>query len=432
MKRVVFGMGITLINNWDLIQKEFNPDFAVDNNPDKWMTRDEYTGLVCYSFDDIKQIKNVDVLITVGDPYAIDAIKKQLDSISIHYCVLMEMMELWCRKLHLPTKIENMGKNVRKIILFNTPEHDNIGDHLIALSELNLIGELFPKIPMYEITDIEYMRYHERIKKMIASDDLIIISGGGYMGSLWLYNCETNVRRIIKEYPNNRIIIFPQTVYFEGNSRGEREYQLSKEIYREHQGLTICAREKKSYDLFVEILNSNDNVILLPDIAFFYDEKMPIQKNRSNKCKVCFRRDKEAILSENERICIIRELEKNGYMVEETSMHEGVFDIQYRKDYVTNKLKELSEASLIVTDTLHCMISAALVGSECLFFDNLSGKVKNVYEWIRTNRYIHYCDDIEAFQFILKDLEIRDNIFILENKEKYKQLIEEMIMEGFS
>ena len=128
-----------------------------------------------------------------------------------------------------------MSRLQKKILLFNTPEHDNVGDHLITLSEMDFLKTHFNDYEIYEITDIEYTWYHSAIKSRVGVDDIILITGGGFLGSLWLYNGENNVRRILQEYPCNRIIILPQTIYFEENARGKMELKKTIDIYSQHK-----------------------------------------------------------------------------------------------------------------------------------------------------------------------------------------------------
>lgn len=431
MKYAVFGMGITLINNWSLIREHFTPDFALDNNATKWGTKDSITGLECCSLDDIENPYDLEVLITAGDPYAVTAIGEQLDIRSIKHISLMDMIDIWCEDMPLPKDLNQMKKEEKKIVLFNTPEHDNIGDHLIALSEIDLIKETMSGINLYEITDIEYMWHHSKIRKRISKNDLIIISGGGFMGSLWLYNGETNIRKIINEYRDNKIIIFPQTIYFETNDRGKREYKISRRIYTSHENLLVLAREKTSYNTLCRIIDGDEKVMLFPDMGLLYRNTV-IGEKKNEKCLVCFRGDKESVLCDEEREHIMEVLNEKGYSVKKTSMHEGVFDKKNRRYHVEKKLKEFSEAELVVTDTLHCMISAALVGTECVFFDNISGKINKVFCWIKNNKYIHYCNSIDDFNGTLDILTFEDNSFLLENEDRYKELLGRILEEALA
>ena len=80
-----------------------------------------------------------------------------------------------------------------------------------------------------------------------------------------------------------------------------------------------------------------------------------------------------------------------------------------RQREVTKKLKEFSEAKLIVTDRLHGMIFAALTNTPCIALSNSNGKVQAVYEWIKENEYIIFADDIEQIPNILQNLDLNKN-----------------------
>ena len=422
MKRAVFGLGITLINNWEIVRAKYEPEFAIDNNPHKIGMIDKYTGLKCCSLEDIVNPNEIEVLITVGDPYAVCAIGNQLKKRDISYLVLMDKIDEWCEDIPLPDDLIDLEKSGKKIILMNEPEHDNIGDHLIALSQLDFIRSHYPNMDLFEITDIEYLWHRKKIKQLVTSEDLLIISGGGFMGSLWLYNCEENIRKIIMDYPDNRIIIFPQTVFFEDNDRGHIEYEKSKEIYIGHNNITFFTRKKQSYQRLVNILGSEDHVEAVPDIGLFYEVK-DIKSQRERKVLVCLRNDKESVIDEKERNHILDAIKKKGYQFSFTSMHEGIFEKSKRREHVNKKLMEIASVELVVTDTLHCMVMCVLAGTECVFFDNISGKVKNVYKWIENNDYIHYCDDVNRFETILDNITRKENSFEFRNKKEYESMI---------
>ena len=219
MARFVFGMGIALINHWKIIKKNFNPDYGIDNDKSKWGKSDTYTNLTCIAPEKLYGQKDAEALITVGDPYIIEKIKKQLEDMHIPYKVLVQEIDKWTSGEKLPEHLRSMSDNEKKILLFNTPEHDNIGDYLITLAELDFLKKYFKDYKIYEITDIEYSWYHLKIKKNVTINDIILITGGGFLGSLWLYNGEKNVRNILKEYHHNKIVILPQTIYFEENDK---------------------------------------------------------------------------------------------------------------------------------------------------------------------------------------------------------------------
>ena len=48
---------------------------------------------------------------------------------------------------------------------------------------------------------------------------------------LWIHN-ECVIREIVQNYPNNKIIILPQTVYYTSDELGEKEYRITNEILK--------------------------------------------------------------------------------------------------------------------------------------------------------------------------------------------------------
>ena len=75
-------------------------------------------------------------------------------------------------------------------------------------------------------------------------------------------------RRIIKDFPNNKIIILPQTIYYEKNKEGEEELSKSIDIYGRHKDLTIFARGKQSFEAAKKYF-SNNKIELMPDSVMF-------------------------------------------------------------------------------------------------------------------------------------------------------------------
>lgn len=405
MAKFVFGMGIALINHWKYIKKVFDPEYVLDNDRNKWGTVESHTNLRCLSPEQLQKFEQPEVLITVGDPYIAEQIKEQLNKINVKSKILTEELEKWTKEELLPEHLEPMSRGQKKILLFNTPEHDNVGDHLITLTEMDFLKERFNDYGIYEITDIEYTWHHSAIKSLVGENDIILITGGGFLGSFWLYNGENNVRRILQEYPYNRIIILPQTVYFEENSRGKIELKKTIDIYSQHKNLTICAREQRSYHFLQINLPAGIKLVQLPDVALYYKRYCMTERERTRDALVCFRRDKEKIVSDEIRERVCDKLEKHGWNLKETSMHSGNFTgIDGRRSQVEDKLNEIGQAGLVVTDTLHCMVSAAITGTPCIAFDNLSGKVQGVYQWIKNLPYIWICNEISEFEGLVQSV----------------------------
>ena len=90
-------------------------------------------------------------------------------------------------------------------IYLDLPSHSNIGDTLIWEGTL----EFLKQIPQKCLYTSSYETY---IPQPINSNTIIFLHGGGNWGDLYPKHHEFR-KRIIKEYPNKRIIILSQTIY---------------------------------------------------------------------------------------------------------------------------------------------------------------------------------------------------------------------------
>lgn len=139
-------------------------------------------------------------------------------------------------------------------VLLDLPYHANIGDTLIWEGEYNYLSKLD--------FNCLYSSSSETCSfPPLKPDTLILIHGGGNFGDLYPEHLKF-LKKIIKKYPNNKILVFPQTVYYENvqNLINDSE-ELSC-----HNDLSICVRDNNSFLLLTEYLNAA--IVLLPDMAF--------------------------------------------------------------------------------------------------------------------------------------------------------------------
>ena len=113
---------------------------------------------------------------------------------------------------------------------------------------------------------------------------------------------DENIRRdAIERFPNNKIILFPQTIYFTKDDKGNKELELSKKIYNNHKNLILVAREKVSYELMRKDFNKC-KIIITPDIVLYLNECA----NRINRSGAlfCLRSDLESKINYDNKQCI--------------------------------------------------------------------------------------------------------------------------------
>lgn len=292
----------------------------------------------------------------------------------------------------------------QRILLIGTPEHGNLGDHAIAIAEKKLLQVYRPDLSVVEIPMPVYRQSSEKLFRCVQPEDIIAISGGGWLGTLWQHN-EDTAREIIERCPRSRIIVFPQTVYYEADENGQVELLKAKSIYPRHEDLIFCLRDRASYDFVLTngLISHSENCILAPDMVLFL--------NYSNLSFVregvllCFRRDCEKTTPDSfVQDCITYLNEGNiPFRRSSTNLHRGV-NLAERESAFVHKLVEFASSRLVITDRLHCMLFAAITGTPCIAMDNLTGKVAGVYQWIKELQYVRFAETPEKALSLIPEL----------------------------
>jgi len=281
----------------------------------------------------------------------------------------------------------------KKIVIFMCPEHGNLGDHAIAHAENTFFRTYFPDALIMEVSYKHYLYDRPGIIKNIRKGDILATHGGGYFGMIYFHD-EEMVRDIITTFPQNKIVVMPQTIFFDDSERSKKELIISKSIMSSHPHLIFCAREKGSYNFVISnnLLVSNSNCHLIPDMFLYRDEDL---HNSARKgILLCFRRDHESIIDTFQKREIEGMASRTGEKVSWTdTVIDNPISIKERGIALDSKLNEFRSAKLVITDRLHGMFFAAVTGTPCIAFDNISGKIKGCYQWIKKLGYIQMNDN---------------------------------------
>ncbi len=186
-------------------------------------------------------------------------------------------------------KILDFIEDKNDVVYLDYPLHYNIGDILIfegSISFFERNGVIIKKYLNVFNLDI----YH--LKRNITDKTTIMCHGGGNFGDL--YNIHQDMREdIVKAFPNNRIIILPQTAFFSDIKQQER----SKKIFLTHTNIVMFARDLPTYELFKTF---SDKTYLMPDMAHQLYQELSISNFVENKTLFFLRKDKEANISQKE------------------------------------------------------------------------------------------------------------------------------------
>jgi len=167
-------------------------------------------------------------------------------------------------------------------IYLDLPYYSNIGDILIWKGTEKFL-KTRPYKCLYKASIETY------ITPKISNDVIILLQGGGNFGDIWRRHTDFYLR-IIQEFPENKIIIMPQTVFYESGSIQRKDaHSMAK-----HSNLTICARDNVTHKLLTTNFSKN-TILIVPDMAFFIPVTFlnKYRKREQNKTLFIKRNDKE-------------------------------------------------------------------------------------------------------------------------------------------
>lgn len=290
-----------------------------------------------------------------------------------------------------------LRKEGRRIFLLNVPSHGNLGDHLICRAERVMIRDMFGVEPFcFSTGDTAYGLGF--LRRNIRRGDVILLTGGGYMGSIWKKE-DLRVRTVVRMFPDNRIVILPQTVFYDSTPEAEAMLREAVEVYGAHADLTIAVRERPSYDFAVARLlpSAPRRVVLMPDMALYAG---PFRSAaREDKVLLCLRGDRERVERAELPEAVRRAAGGAAVETVDTVVLRHV-PLVAEDAEIDSLLGRFASARAVVTDRLHGMIFAAICGTPVVAMDNTSGKVRAVYEaWLADVPYVRFAesaDDVSA------------------------------------
>lgn len=335
-------------------------------------------------------------------------------------------------KLHLlkvsdndPYWISKIDKTKKNIFVFLAGFYQNLGDMALTYSQTNFLQNLYPDANVVPIPSTSTYQSIKTLKKHISPEDIITIIGGGNMDDMYT-SLELARLHVVKSFPNNRIISFPQTMAFSDTKFGIKKRTQSYKVYSKHKNLTIFVREPNSLER-VKKHFCGINIGYCPDIVLSLNKVQPICERTDVIC--CLRADKEQNLSDNERTTIIKDIKKAFPDVQFTDTVDVALEDCTPERYAQTLERfwdKLRKCRVVITDRLHCMIFCVITGTPCVVFDNSNHKITGVFnQWLQNVEYIKIFSNDEMDSAINKAKEfsqMKFNVDSFDLRDEFKQL----------
>lgn len=259
--------------------------------------------------------------------------------------------------------------------VFLAADYGNLGDIALTYAQIKFIQNHSG----YEVIEVPISKSLEGlifVKRIIKRDDIVTLVGGGNLGDLY-GQIEFIRQRVVKFFPNNKIISFPQTFDF----RNSKHLAIAKKVYSKHRNLCLVAREATSYQLMQQHFKKN-TILLTPDIVLSLAEH---KAERRKGALICMRDDKERKMTDRQKSTVITFLQKRFERVAyyDTHLNRNGLSVEERTAELYKIWKAFSASELVVTDRLHGMVFCYITNTPCIVFPNNNHKIKGTYEWIK-------------------------------------------------
>lgn len=283
-----------------------------------------------------------------------------------------------------------------KVALLDFPNHNNVGDNAIWLGEKAALKKIG--------VDIKYQcdlySYSEKtLRKRLGDDGIVLLHGGGNLGSVWPEH-QMFRERIIQSLSDRQIIQLPQSVHFDDNAHKMR----FKEIAKAHKSLLILVRDHESLEI---LRDPGLNVELCPDMALALG---PVNRSIVPVVDVVWlaRTDHESAGHSDEKIAasmekvdwlygepgkfysksvmrvtvrirrlVQKSFQKSGFLRDHVGGINSAFFDALAWSRFNRGIRILSRGKVVITDRLHGHILSTLLGKPQILLDNHYRKIGN-------------------------------------------------------
>ncbi len=299
-----------------------------------------------------------------------------------------------------------------RAFLFLAADYGNIGDLAITAAQQAFLEKFVPTHQVVLIPISSTRQVLRSIRKQVRPEDIVTTVGGGNMGSLYP-DIEELRQLVIRSFPDNRIICFPQTLDWGESSESKRALGKIVRIYSRHKDLHLFARESVTFEKLCELFKERPSVKVgfSPDIVLSATAESLGANGGTEKrgALLCLRDDRERSLSDGHRQVLSKALTNLGLDIEVTDTHAGGSRLPPERcaQLLADKLSQFQSAELVVTDRLHGMILAALAGTPCLVLPNSNHKIQQTWEdWLANVPQVCFLklDELAGIETIVRQL----------------------------
>lgn len=295
---------------------------------------------------------------------------------------------------------------MKKIYLLCEPKHTNLGDQAQLMCTLNWLKENYPH---HRIVRFGYMfgvfdfNMKSRLKDMlllfkylylkltIRKEDFFV----GHSGYLFVdhHIGWATFSFITKYFPNQKIIILPQTINF----YSPVAKQIAARSFGDKNNLMLLCRDNVSYENAKQLFG-NTKLLLFPDIVTSLIGSMNFDSTREG-ILFCLRNDIEAFYSKEDIQEFASRFGNIRKEFTDTSCKTtGKVMEKRREQLVYDKIKYISSFKVVVTDRYHGTIFSAIASTPVVVINSADHKLSSGVDWFSEAQfgvYVQFADSLD-------------------------------------
>lgn len=338
-----------------------------------------------------------------------------------------------CYAIGAIKKLLEVDITQKRIWYFCVPTHSNLGDQAQACCIEKYFRKFFSDHIVFKLSNNAFDFYEEKIlmilKEKIKETDLIFFQSGYTFTGIHPY--ENMHRKIVENFPYNKIVFLPQTVKF----KNQKILENVQNFYGKYDNIYFFARDKISYDIYKSIFPEHRNVHCFPDIVTTEISNYDFNNNERNGILLCVRNDVEKLYSFQEISLFKEKLQKIAKVsLSDTNSETKENSLKEYWKKIEETIDDYAQYQVIITDRYHGTIFALIANTPVIILKTTDHKVVTGADWFEGvyEDYVYVVNDLEeasqVAQQIVTGFEYRKLPSYF--KEKYYDRLKDIIEYG--
>lgn len=301
-------------------------------------------------------------------------------------------------------KLKRLNRQ-KRVYLLGIPTAANMGDMAQYYLILQWLREHYPDYDIVDFPSRSILYHNSRfldiLEKKLKKEDIIFFQSGYDTHDL---GGEEDImhKTVITRFPNQKMVMMPQTVYFKSKTREEE----SSAAYSRNRDMLFLARDQVSYEKAKQMFPKL-KIVLYPDIVTTLIGKFQFQYERDGVL-VCRRTDIEKFYSEEELKNMEAELRKD-FRVDKTDTTIKAPNMFVRRDvkkYMMRLIHQFAHYKVIITDRYHGTIFGLASGTQVIVLKTTDHKVTTGIDWFQGiyDKFVYLADTPEQAAELARNL----------------------------